>query len=115
MFPEILAAYGHTSTSLSNNVFFEKHMNFIYNIIEIEKYIIAKYGLGGISREEYDNRISSIIMGKALRFHKIDLFCKYARKLKFHSLKQICMRFFPHLYYWQFTIRHNPGKRQNKK
>lgn len=104
--PKILAAYRHTSTSLSNNIFFEKHIDFILNIIEIEKYIIEKYGLNGITQNEYNNRISFIIMGKALKFHKLKLFCEYAKKLKPISIKQKFMRYFPHLYYWQFIIRH---------
>lgn len=104
--PKILAAYRHASTSLSNNTDFEKHMNFIFNIVEIEKYIIEKYGLNGISQNEYNNRISFNIMGRALKFHKIDLFCEYSKRLKPISLKQKIMHFFPHLYYWQFIIRH---------
>lgn len=91
---------------MSNNIFFEKHIDFILNIIEIEKYIIEKYGLNGITQNEYNNRISFIIMGKALKFHKLKLFCEYAKKLKPISIKQKFMRYFPHLYYWQFIIRH---------
>ena len=59
-----------------------------------------------ITQNEYNNRISFIIMGKALKFHKLKLFCKYAKKLKPISIKQKFMRYFPHLYYWQFIIRH---------
>lgn len=104
--PKILAAYRHTSTSLSNNILFEKHIDFILNIIGIEKYIIEKYGLNGMTQDEYNNRIAFMIIGKALKFHKIDLFCEYAKRLTPISLKQKIMRFFPHLYYWQFILRH---------
>lgn len=105
--PKILAAYRHASTSLSNNIVFEKHMDFIFNIIEIEKYIIKKYGLDEITQDEYNNRIALMIIGKALKFHKIKLFCQYAKRLKSPlSLKQKIMHFFPHLYYWQFILRH---------
>lgn len=106
MIPKILAAYRHTSTSLSNNIYFEKHMDFIFNIVEIEKYIIEKYGLNGITHDDYNNRIAFIVIGKALKFHKIDLFCKYVKTITPTSLKQKFMRYFPHLYYWQFVIRH---------
>lgn len=105
-FQTVMAAYRVVSSSLSNNANAEKNMNFNLSIVEIEAYIISKYGLGSLTEKEYNHRICSRIMGKALKLKRHEEFRQYAKKLVPESFKERIMHYAPSLYYWQFLLRH---------
>ena len=105
-FAKTLAAYRIVSTSISNNANKEKQLYFAIGIAKIEEFIIKKYGYGNLSSLDYNQKICLNIIGKALKRENEKIFCEYAKRLTPISLKQKIMHFFPHLYYWQFIIRH---------
>ena len=105
-FAKTLAAYRIVSTSISNNANKEKQLDFAIGIAKIEEFIIKKYGYGNLSSLDYNQKICLNIIGKALKRKNEKTFCKYAKTITPTSLKQKFMRYFPHLYYWQFIIRH---------
>lgn len=105
-FTKTLAAYRIVSTSISNNADKEKQLDFSVKIAIIEEFIISKYGYGNLSPLDYNQKICLDIAGRALKRKQEKTFCDYAKRLKPISIKQKFMHFFPHLYYWQFIIRH---------
>ena len=105
-FPTVMAAYRIISTSLSNNADEEKNMGFNLLIVEIEAFIIGKYGLGSLSEKEYNHKICRSIIGKALKFRKRAVFCEYAKKLPPITFKEKLLHFVPTAYYWLFVLYH---------
>lgn len=105
-FQTVMAAYRVIPTSLSNNANAEKNMRFNLSIAEIEAFIIEKYGYGNLSEQEYNHRICNRIIGKALKFRKYTVFCKYAKKLIPTTTKEKIMHLIPTIYYWMFMLYH---------
>lgn len=105
-FQTAMAAYRIIPTSLSNNVDAEKNMRFNLSIAEIEAFIIEKYGYGNLSEQEYNHRACNRIIGKALKFRKYTVFCKYAKKLVPTTIKEKIMHLIPTVYYWMFRLYH---------
>lgn len=103
-FPIVMSAYRIIPTSLSNNVYPEKNMRFNLSIAEIEAFIIEKYGLGNLTEKEYNHKICSSIIGKALKFRNRIVFIKYARKLIPMTIKERIIHLAPTIYYWIFTL-----------
>lgn len=104
--PKVLAAYRIVSTSISNNANKEKQLDFSVKIATLEEFIISKYGYGNLSPLDYNQKICLDITGRALKRKQEKTFCIFCKKLIPLSLKQKIMHFFPHLYYWQFVLRH---------
>lgn len=105
-FQKCLAAYRVLKTSVSNNSDRKKNMSFYLSIAKIEEYIISRFGTGNITELCYNHKICGSILGKALKLHQIKPFVKYARKMIPQNFKQQVMHIFPHLYYFQFIVRH---------
>ena len=105
-----MAAYRVVSTSISHNADAEKTMRFNLSIVEIEAFIIGKYGLGSLSEKEYNHKICSSIIGKALKFRKRAVFCEYAKKLPPMTFKEKLMHFVPTAYYWLFVLYHRKAR-----
>lgn len=105
-FAKTLAAYRIVSTSISNNANKEKQLDFSVKIATLEEFIVSKYGYGNLSALDYNQKICLDIAGRALKRKQEKTFYIFAKKLKPISIKQKFMRYFPHLYYWQFIIRH---------
>lgn len=108
---ENLAAYRILGSSVSNNLNAKKNMDFNLSIAKIEKYIISKFGMGGGTELQYNQKICTSIMGKALKLRQIAPFVEYARLLVPQNFKQKVMHAFPRLYYFLFTVRHRENLR----
>ena len=109
-FPTVMAAYRILQTSVSNNADDEKNMRFNISITEIEAFIIEKYGLGSLSEKEYNHKICSNIISKALKFRKRAVFCEYAKKLIPMTFKEKMMHYAPTTYYWLFVLYHQKNR-----
>ena len=106
-----MATYRIVSTSSSHNADAEKAMRFNPSIAEIEAFIIEKYGLGSPSEKEYNHKICSSIIGKALKVRKRAVFREYAKKLAPQTFKETMMHFAPTIYYWLFVLYHRKTRK----
>ncbi len=107
---EKLASYRVMSSSISNSGKFEKALSFASSIMDIHEYVISKYGLGSISREDFDEMKKIWFINLSITHRNYETFKEYASTLKAKGLKKALMRYLPKLWWMQYTLRHPAPK-----
>ena len=106
-FHEQLAAYRVISSSISNSGNFEKAYSFAKSVMDIHEYVISKYGLGKISRKEFDQKKIIWYVNLCITHRNFGEFKKLSRQLQVTNLKYFAMKYFTRLWWLQYTLR-NP-------
>ncbi len=107
---EKLASYRVMSSSISNSGKFEKALGFANSVMDIHEYIISRYGLGNISRDDFDEMKKIWFINLCITHRNYEVFKKYAVTLKPNSLKHALMHYLPQLWWMQYTLRHPAPK-----
>lgn len=105
-FSDIFSAYRVLSSSVSNSGDKKKNFDFNLHLVEIEGDVVKKYGYGKLTQKQYEHKVAESILAKSLKFHQRRVFCQYSKKIIPANNKQLLMKWFPNLYYWQFILRH---------
>lgn len=113
-FHEQLAAYRVISSSISNSGSFEKAYNFAKSVMDIHEYIISKYGLGDITRADFDQKKIIWYINLCITHRNFNEFKNLTKKIKPTSLKFLFMKTMPGLWWLQYTLRKPQPKHLSK-
>ncbi len=102
---EQTGAYRVISSSISNSGSFEKAYRFAKSVMDIHEYVISLYGLGSISREEFDQKKIIWYINLCITHRNFGEFKKLVKELDANSLKHAVMKFMPRLWWLQYTLR----------
>lgn len=102
---EKLASYRVISSSISNSGSFEKALSFANSVMDIHEYIISKYGLEGCTRKQFDQKKIVWFINLCITHRNYAEFLKLSRKLDIDSIKHFVMKFFPKIWWLQYTAR----------
>lgn len=102
---EKLASYRVMSSSISNSGSFSKALSFADSLMDIHEYIIGKFGLRNISRKDFDEMKEIWYVNLSINHRNFEEFIKHAKKLRGNSIKHKIMKYFPRLWWWQYTLR----------
>lgn len=103
---ENLASYRVMSSSISNSGSFEKALSFANSIMDIHEYVIGLYGLGSISRKDFDEMKKIWFVNLSINHRQYKYFKKVSSTLAPTSIKHALMRYLPKLWWMQYTLRH---------
>ena len=75
--------------------------------MDIHEYVISKYGLGKISRKEFDQKKIIWYVNLCITHRNFGEFKKLSRQLQVTNIKYFAMKYFTRLWWLQYTLR-NP-------